>query len=55
MFDEALDRFEDVPGIKPDGGEDNAHEDRQQNKPADHRKRRAAKKAMNKGLGRSRV
>jgi hypothetical protein len=55
MFDEALYGFNDVPGIKPDRGENDPDQDGQQNKPADHRQRRTAEKAMNEGLGRSRV
>src|SRR5438067_11260195 len=55
MFDEALDGFDDVPGIKPDSGENDPDQDRQQNKPADHRQRRTAEKTINERLQRSRI
>src|SRR6516162_7417211 len=55
MFEKPLYGFDDIPGIKPDRGKNDPDQDRQQDKPADHRQGRTAEKAIKEGLGRSRV
>src|SRR5262249_59189415 len=45
------DRFDDIPRIEADRGQDHADQDRQQDKLSDHGQRRAAQKAVNELVG----